>query len=92
MFFYLHWHQENLIKSLREEHVQTRVLIRALEARMDYLAQLCLAEKNPDSSSDKENDRHENNFLPSDPLLHLNFGEPSAKMASTPDTEMKINI
>ncbi len=52
MFFHVLWRQEQIAKSLKEENTQLRVLLRALESRMDYLAQICLAEKGqlPDSS------------------------------------------
>lgn len=74
--FYMLRSQERLNRALRDEHAQMRVLLRAMEARLDALG--CpapkLAEKAVQATPAAQ-----------DPLLHLSFDAPAAKKA-TPRT------
>ncbi len=76
MFFHVLWRQEQIAKSLKEENTQLRVLLRALESRMDYLAQICLAEKGQLPDSSIRDTRARADMAGIDPLLHLSFDEP----------------
>lgn len=92
MFFYIYWRQEALIKGLHEESTQTRLLIRSLESRLDYLAQLCLAEKSNGVSAEDKNTIGINNSPSADPLLHLSFDEPANEALEKSNLEMNINL
>lgn len=90
MFFYVLWRLEQIAKSLKEENTQLRVLLRALESRMDYLAQICLAEKGqiPDSSDT----RARADMAGIDPLLHLSFDEPWRPVGNNDKAGMDIHL
>lgn len=92
MFFYIQWRQEQIARSLREENTQLRVLLRALESRLDYLAQICLSEKG-DNLEIASNDP---NTIPdiagTDPLLHLSFDEPGESPGNTRGSGLDINL
>ena len=65
--------QEKLCKSLHEEHAQMRVLLRAMEARLDALG--CPAPKLAEAAVQATP-------AAQDPLLHLSFDAPAAKKAA----------
>ena len=92
MFFYIYWRQEILIKGIHEENTQTRVLIRSLESRLDYLAQLCLTDKNNAASADDKISMIVNDSPTTDPLLHLSFDDPSKNGQDKSSFEMNINL
>lgn len=77
MFIYSERRRENLVRSLSDEHAQLRVLMRALESRLDHLESSGKGSQNPEFSSITnssgasgiENPEH-------DPLLRLSFEEP----------------
>lgn len=67
--FYMLRSQERLNRALRDEHAQMRVLLRAMEARLDALG--CPAETAVQATPAAQ-----------DPLLHLSFDAPAAKKAA----------
>lgn len=67
MFFYLSRKLDNMARALIDEHAQSRVLLRAMESRLDSLA--APAEK-PARARREEGPA-------TDPLLHLSFDEPA---------------
>ncbi len=74
--------QEKLCKSLHEEHVQMRVLLRSLESRLDALD---VAEQEDNALSTKGAAHLAPRPAPQpaqDPLLHLSFDEPAAPSVS----------
>lgn len=65
VLFYMLRSQERLCQILRDEHAQMRVLLRAMEARLDALGGSADPEPRPAET------------LPArDPLLHLSFEDP----------------
>lgn len=69
--FYMLRSQERLNRALRDEHAQMRVLLRAMEARLDALG--CPAPKLAETAVPP---------AAQDPLLHLSFDAPAAKKAA----------
>ena len=92
MFFHVLWRQEQIAKSLKEENTQLRVLLRALESRMDYLAQICLAEKGQLPDSSIRDTRARADMAGIDPLLHLSFDEPGHPVEGNDKTGMDIHL
>lgn len=60
---------EQLVHELREQHAQLRVLLRAVEARLD--------DREPPESI--EDDEPKSRGAGADPLLHLSLDPPSAR-------------
>ena len=93
--FYLHKRQEQAWQLLRDEHAQLRVLTRALESRLEYLATVCLdpeqARRTGDGSAQEGEARQAGAYPPldetpagpsgTDPLLRLSFEEPETPRA-----------
>lgn len=93
--FFLHKRQEQAWQLLRDEHAQLRVLTRALESRLEYLAAVCL---DPEQAR-RAQDRTPQGGQPgeaapyaslddapagssgTDPLLRLSFEEPETPRA-----------
>jgi len=71
--FYMLRSQERLNRALRDEHAQMRVLLRAMEARLDALG--CPAPKLAETAAQATP-------AAQDPLLHLSFDAPAAKKAA----------
>lgn len=92
MFFYIYWRQEGIIKELHEESTQIKMVIRSLESRLDYLAQLCLAEKNNGASPDDKIAMAIKDTPSADPLLHLSFDDPAKGALDKSNLEMDINL
>ncbi len=96
--FYLHKRQEQAWQLLRDEHAQLRVLTRALESRLEYLATVCLDPEQAHKSQDRAAEGHEPGqaapYPPldetpagpsgTDPLLRLSFEEPETPRAPAP--------
>lgn len=77
--------QEKLCRSLREEHAQMRVLLRALESRLDGL------EADGMTDAPRATTRSAAHLAPrpaaqpaEDPLLRLSFDEPAAEQPASP--------
>ncbi|MBD5627019.1 MAG: hypothetical protein HDQ90_06005 [Desulfovibrio sp.] len=93
--FYLHKRQEQAWQLLRDEHAQLRVLTRALESRLEYLATVCLdpeqARRSGDDATQGGEPRKAASYAPlddtaagpsgTDPLLRLSFEEPETPRA-----------
>lgn len=93
--FYLHKRQEQAWQLLRDEHAQLRVLTRALESRLEYLATVCLdpeqARRTGDGAAHAEQAAQAAPYAPldqapagpsgTDPLLRLSFEEPETPRA-----------
>lgn len=91
--FHLLKRQEQAWQLLRDEHAQLRVLLRALESRLEYLAAVCLdpeqarragAQAPGDAAVKAPSDsRSDGPAGPSgtDPLLRLSFEEPETPRA-----------
>ena len=71
--FYMLRSQERLNRALRDEHAQMRVLLRAMEARLEALG--CPAPKLAETAVQATP-------AAQDPLLHLSFDAPAAKKAA----------
>lgn len=72
--FYMLRSQERLNRALREEHAQVRVLLRAVEARLDALG--CPAAPKVAETVVQATPASQ------DPLLHLSFDAPAAPQAA----------
>ena len=93
--FYMHKRQEQAWQLLRDEHAQLRVLTRALESRLEYLATVCLdpeqahrAGARPGQEGQPETaapypplDETPAGPSGTDPLLRLSFEEPETPRA-----------
>lgn len=85
MFYYLLKKQEQNCRLLRDEHAQLRVLLRAVESRLDNVDRiqtlraardgLLDADAPENSGMEKEAD---DDAAGHDPLLHLSFEEPAS--------------
>ena len=95
--YYLHKRQEQAWQLLRDEHAQLRVLLRALESRLEYLAAVCLdpeQARRADARAGREADDGNPPSTPpaegrgassgTDPLLRLSFEEPETPTAPAP--------
>lgn len=94
--FYLHKRQEQAWQLLRDEHAQLRVLLRALESRLEYLATVCLDPEQARRSGERSGDGGaaggQAPYAPlddtaagpsgTDPLLRLSFEEPETPRAA----------
>lgn len=92
MFFYVLWRQEQMAKSLKEENTQLRVLLRALESRMDYLAQIYLSENGQAQDSLAGDSRARADLAGTDPLLHLSFDEPAKPVEDNDNSKLDIHL
>ncbi len=84
MFFYMLRNQEKMCQTLREEHAQTRLLLRALESRLERSVG-CPAGQTPTSSQDGADAPRQ------DPLLGLSFDAP-APAPSTPAMDPGLDL
>lgn len=88
--FYMLRRQEQAWQTLRDENAQLRVLLRALESRLEFLASVSL---DPEQARRAETRPTEENKPGTDPLLRLSFEEPEtppapAKAAHDPALEL----
>ena len=88
MLYFMLRNQEKMCQTLREEHAQTRLLLRALESRLENTVRGTVAPAGMDSPREPE--------APSlhDPLLRLTFDEPAAppaKPAVDPALELHMD-
>ncbi len=84
--------QEKLCRSLHEEHVQMRVLLRSLEARLDGLD---VTEQEDAAPSAKGAARLAPRSAPQpaeDPLLHLSFDEPAPSVSAPPAIDPALDL
>lgn len=89
MFFFFIRKQENFFRQLSDEHAQLRVLLRALECRLDHMSADNKAEEgqaSPECDSDAPG-----SAAGHDPLLHLSFEEPQTIDAEI-DPALDINM
>ena len=88
MLFFMLRNQEKMCQTLREEHAQTRLLLRALESRLENTMRGTVPPVGLDSPQEAEN-------IPQhDPLLHLSFDEPAAppsKPAADPALDLHMD-
>ena len=92
--FFLHKREEQAWQLLRDEHAQLRVLTRALESRLEYLAAVCLDPEQARRAGERsaKEAQHEAPYPPrdetpagpsgTDPLLRLSFEEPETPRAA----------
>lgn len=92
MFFYIQWRQEQIARTLKEENTQLRVLLRALESRLDYLAQICLSENGNNREIAGNDPKTRGDLASTDPLLHLSFDEPGESPSSSRNSGLDINL
>ena len=98
MFFYSLKKRESLYKNLSDEHAQLRVLMRAMESRLDnmekYLGQcsgLSTPEKEETGREDAQLEERAEN-AGHDPLLHVSFEDPGRmKDARDPALELMLD-
>ena len=84
--------QEKLCRSLHEEHVQMRVLLRSLESRLDGLD---VTEQEDAAPSAKGAARLAPRSAPQpaeDPLLHLSFDEPAPSVSAAPTVDPALDL
>ena len=75
MLYFMLRNQEKMCQTLREEHAQTRLLLRALESRLENTVRGTVSPLGLDSPQAEES-------IPQhDPLLHLSVDEPAADPA-----------
>ena len=91
--WYLHKSQQQAWQLLRDEHAQLRVLLRALESRLEYLAAVCLdpeQARRADARASREAGEEDapgahadgpGASSGTDPLLRLSFEEPETPVA-----------
>ena len=85
MLFFMLRNQEKMCQTLREEHAQTRLLLRALESRLENTMRGTVPPVGLDNPQEAEN-------IPQhDPLLHLSFDEPAAP-PSKPATDPALDL
>lgn len=84
MFYYLLSRLDNLAKGLSDEHAQLRVLMRAMESRLDKISQVerlnallqDQASEGKITMTQSSVLSEENDTAGHDPLLHLSFDQP----------------
>ena len=84
--------QEKLCRSLHEEHVQMRVLLRSLESRLDGLD---VTEQENTAPSPQGAVRLAARPAPQpaeDPLLHLSFDEPAPSVSAAPAIDPALDL
>lgn len=88
MLYFMLRNQEKMCQTLREEHAQTRLLLRALESRLENTVRGTVAPAGMDGPQEPEaSSLH-------DPLLRLSFDEPAAppaKPAVDPALELHMD-
>lgn len=72
MLYFMLRNQEKMCQTLREEHAQTRLLLRALESRLENTVRGTTPPAETDSPREPETSPLH------DPLLRLSFDEPAA--------------
>lgn len=78
MFFYSLKKSESQFRSLSEENARLRVLLRAMESRLDNIEKYLAARAGSSGSPEDgvQNDTAEGQGSDPDPLLHLSFEDP----------------
>lgn len=79
VLFHMLRSQERLCRALRDEHAQLRVLLRAVESRLDRLDGSAAARPTPPAAAD-------------DPLLRLSFEAPRAEQAPVTDPALDLHF
>lgn len=90
MFIYSSQKRENLSRALSDEHAQLRVLLRAMESRLDNMEKLLAIQTMPKDAASSAGMAEHNSFMAvehtqnkepagHDPLLHLSFEDPARK-------------
>lgn len=99
MFFYSLKKRESQFRSLSEEHAQLRVLLRAMESRLDNMEKYMAARagfKNTAGEEAPEDacETDESQAQEPDPLLHLSFEEPGGegRGGTYPNLEMPLDF
>ena len=80
--FYMLRSQERLNRALRDEHAQMRVLLRAMEARLDALGCTAVSASLGCPAPKLAETAVQATPAAQDPLLHLSFDAPAAKKAA----------
>ena len=83
--------QEKLCRSLHEEHVQMRVLLRSLESRLDGL-DVTEQETAPSLQSAARLAARPAPQPAEDPLLHLSFDEPAPSVSAPPAIDPALDL
>ena len=83
--------QEKLCRSLHEEHVQMRVLLRSLESRLDGL-DVTEQETAPSLQSAARLAARPAPQPAEDPLLHLSFDEPAPSVSAAPAIDPALDL
>lgn len=73
--------QERFCRALREEHAQLRVLLRAVESRLDHQDGSAAARPTPLQAAPA-----------TDPLLHLSFEAPNQEQAPATDPALDLHF
>lgn len=80
MFFYLLGRLDRQAKMLSDEHAQLRVLLRALESRLDKMVQRekvnAILQGQSEAEAALPGERMDEEGATQDPLLHLSFDRP----------------
>lgn len=84
--------QEKLCRSLHEEHVQMRVLLRSLESRLDALDVAAQANTAIPAKGAAHLSPHPAPQPAEDPLLHLNFDEPAQSVSAAPGVDPALDL
>lgn len=87
MFFYVLHRMDEQIRGLNDEHAQLRVLLRAMESRLEKMAHAersnALFQGQIESSEIGMAEQPQNDLTAStDPLLHLSFEAPASPVAN----------
>lgn len=99
MFFYSLKKRESQFRSLNEEHAQLRVLLRAMESRMEnmekYLGNCSVLDSSQQLKNSEELDRNAMEDMDKkspehDPLLHLSFEDPGKMEAMKNDPKLEL--
>lgn len=88
MLYFMLRNQEKMCQTLREEHAQTRLLLRALESRLENSVRGATPPAGLDSPQGQESASLH------DPLLRLSFDEPAAppqKTVADPALELHMD-
>lgn len=87
MLYFMLRNQEKMCQTLREEHAQTRLLLRALESRLENTMRGTVSPAGLDDTQEAES-------MPQhDPLLHLSFDEPAAPPSKSPaDPALELHM
>ena len=98
MFLYSLKKRESHFKSLNDEHAQLRVLLRAMESRLDHMEKYLSVCAGLGNSSFQPDEERASEKSPSemeasaghDPLLHLSFEEPGKVSGDQGDPALEL--